>query len=155
MKTVPLIISTVLASTTLYSKPISAASFLHNIQINDPIKHAFNIDQPPCMRQPVQFLKLENAEPEEIKSLWINFFKDQFAKDDRTEVLTALQHANTDVQKRWAAVNAVIGNKSPVSDINFSKLLNKSEVESIVMLVKQEKESAENNGKVRIDDLTL
>lgn len=153
MKIAPLVIGTV-TSALLYASP-SQASFLHNIQSNPLTKSAFNVNtaQKPSMRQPAQPFKLEDLEPEAIRNLWRQHIKNEIAKDDGSAAFTNLKHSSLETQKRWAAVNAVLGEKSIVSGINFSELLEQNEIENINAQAQKAKDAPENCGEIRINDL--
>ena len=153
MKVTPLVISTV-ASAFIYTSP-AQASFLHHIQNTPPTKTAFNLNtaHKPSMRQPAQPFNLEDLEPEAIRNLWLRHIKNEIAKDNGSEIFTALKHANPENQKRWAAVNAVLGEKSIVSDVNFSEILSQDEINSIDALAQKAKDSPDNQNEIRINDL--
>jgi hypothetical protein len=153
MKITPLVVGTIV-SAIVHSSSVQA-SFLHHVQSTPPTKAAFNLNtaQKPSMRQPAQPFKLEDLEPEAIRNLWLGHIKNELAKDNSAAILTNLKHASPDTQKRWAAVNALLGEKSVVSDIDFSEILDKDEIENIDTLTKKAKETPENEGEIRIDDL--
>ena len=105
------------------------------------------------MRQPAQPFNLESLEPEAVRNLWMRHIKNEIAKDDGSAIFTALKHSNPETQKRWAAVNAGLGEKSMVSDVNFSEILSQDDIDSINALAQKAKDSPDNQNKIRINDL--